>query len=201
MKLLRIDASARISESTSRKLADAFCKKWMKKYGSKTITIRDIINTPISHINQTTIQGFYTAPDARTSELEQALEISDLLIKELKSCDALLISSPMYNFGTPSALKAWIDHIIRINETFGVAQDNSFYGMVTDKKAYIITSAGAVYSNKQMEAYDFLTPYLKTVLGLIGITDVKTLPLEGTTLAPETFEQTQQKAITFIENL
>lgn len=201
MNILRIDASSRTEQSSSRSLADTLLKKIITDHPEASLIIRDIIKHPIPHINQKTIKGFYTPDDQFTDTLRGATKQSDILIRELKRADILVISSPMYNFGTPSALKAWVDQIVRINQTFGVAEDNSFYGMLNNIKTYIITSAGAVYSNDQMKSYDFLTPYLKTVLGLIGITDITVLPLEGTTLAPDIFERTKKEALTIIKNL
>lgn len=201
MKLLRIDASSRTESSESRKMADKLMHQLKNSYPDTTITIRDIIGSPLPHITQTTIEGFYTPEDKLTETLLEATQLSDTLIDELNECDTLLISTPMYNFGVPSALKAWIDQIVRINRTFGVADDNSFYGMVKHLKAYVITSAGAVYSNESMEDFDFLTGYLQTVLGLIGITDVTFLPLEGTTLDPDTFSTSLKKAEATISKL
>ncbi len=201
MQLLRIDASSRIEQSDSRNIADAFVAGFKEKHPTTQVVVRDIVQQPIPHIQQDTITGFYTPADAFTDALSDATQLSDLLINELTTSDVLLLSTPMYNFGPPSALKAWIDQIVRINKTFGVAPDNSFYGMIDNVKAYVITSAGAVYSNQPMKAYDFLSTYISTVLGLIGITDVTLIPLEGTTLDPTVFEASKNIAHTIIKNL
>ncbi len=201
MQLLRIDASSRIAQSDSRNIADTFVAGFTKKHPTTKVIVRDVVQQPIPHIQQETITGFYTLAEAITETLTEATHLSDVLINELVTSDVLLISTPMYNFGPPSALKAWIDQIVRINSTFGVAPDNSFYGMVDNVKAYIITSAGAVYSNQPMQAYDFLSSYLTTVLGLIGISDVTHIPLEGATLDPVTFEASKNKAYSIIKNL
>lgn len=201
MKLLRIDASSRIENSDSRKIADLFQKKWLQKNSDSTVVIRDIINTPIPHIQQKTIEGFYTPTDQLSDDLSKAIRLSDTLIAELKEADILLISTPMYNFSIPSALKAWVDHIVRINSTFGVNEKGGFYGKIEDLKAYIITTAGAVYDSQEMKALDFLQPYLQTVLGLIGITDITFLPLEGTTMNEEVFVKTKKSAEKIINHL
>ncbi|WP_299898200.1 NAD(P)H-dependent oxidoreductase [uncultured Aquimarina sp.] len=201
MKLLRIDASSRIENSDSRKMADLFQKQWQQKNPNSTLVARDIINTPIPHIQQKTIEGFYTPTDQLSDDLSKAIRLSDTLIAELKEADILLISTPMYNFSIPSALKAWIDHIVRINSTFGVNEEGGFYGKIEGLKAYIITSAGAVYDSQEMKALDFLQPYLQTVLGLIGITDITFLPLEGTTMNEEIFVKTKESAEEIINHL
>ncbi len=201
MKLLRIDASSRIEHSESRKIADQFQQQWQKSNPDGSLIIRDIIKQPIPHIQQKTIEGFYTPSENFTPELQDATKLSDQLIAELTGCDILLISTPMYNFGVPSALKAWVDHIIRINKTFGVSEEGAFYGMVKNVNAYIITAAGAVYASKEMKALDFLQPYLQTVLGLIGITDVTFLPLEGATMDAATFEKMKAQVLESINKI
>ncbi len=195
MKLLRIDASSRVEHSDSRKITDQFVIQWQKNNPEGMVTVRDIIQSPIPHIQQKTIEGFYTPQDQFNQELAEATLLSDTLIKELKETDILLISTPMYNFGVPSALKAWIDHIVRINATFGVSEEGAFYGIIENVKAYIITAAGAVYQSDEMKGFNFLQPYLQTVLGLIGITDVTFIPLEGTTMDVETFEKMRTEAL------
>ncbi len=195
MKLLRIDASSRIENSDSRAMANQFQKQWQTSNPKGEVILRDIIQTPITHISQKTIAGFYTPPEHLTPDLKKATVLSDELITELKRSNVLLISTPMYNFGVPSALKAWIDQIVRINTTFGVNDQGEFYGIVAGIKAYIITTSGAAYGSKEMKALDFLQPYLQTVLGLIGITDVTFIPLEGTTMDVETFQKMKTEAL------
>ncbi|MDH7447961.1 FMN-dependent NADH-azoreductase [Aquimarina sp. 2201CG14-23] len=201
MKLLRIDASSRTEGSDSRMVADQFQQQWLRSNPNGEVIIRDLIKTPIPHINQQTIEGFYTPPENFTEELADATSLSDQLISELKNTNILLISTPMYNFGVPSALKAWIDHIVRINVTFGVTEENAFFGKIQDTKAYIITTAGAVYTSEEMKALDFLQPYLQTVLGLIGITDVTFLSLQGTTMDTNFFEKSKAKAVSIIRTI
>jgi len=201
MKLLRIDASSRIEHSDSRKIADQFQQRWQENHPEGSVTIRDIIQQPIPHIHQKTIEGFYTPTAALTDELRTAIQLSDELIAELKTTDILLISTPMYNFSIPSALKAWIDHIVRIHDTFGVNEEGGFYGKVEGVKAYIITSAGAVYASEDMKVFNFLQPYLQTVLGLIGITDSTFLPIEGTTMDENAFEDSKRVIYEIIKKL
>ncbi len=201
MKLLRIDASSRIENSDSRAIAHQFQRQWQSSNPNAEVKIRDIIKNVIPHIDQKTIEGFYTPAENVTPELKKATALSDELIEELKNSDVLLLSTPMYNFGVPSALKAWIDHIVRINATFGVNDKGEFYGMVKDVKAYIITTAGAVYASDEMKALDFLQPYLKTVLGLIGITDVTFLSLEGTTMDVDTFDKMKADVVATIQTI
>ncbi len=201
MKCLKIDASARTEGSSSRDMANQLIAQLSKNHSGLQLIERDVVQNPIPHISQATITGFYTVADQLTPSLKEATRLSDTLIKELEQADILVISCPMYNFSIPSALKAWVDQIVRINRTFGVAEDNSFYGMIPDKPTYLVTSAGAVYGNETMQAFDFVSPYLKTVLGLIGISNITILPLEGSSLDPIAFEQSKTKALRTISTL
>jgi len=101
----------------------------------------------------------------------------------------------MYNFGIPSSLKAYIDHISRINQTFEITEQGEFKPLIsTVNKLVFITTTGAVFSNPQMQAMDFMTPYLKTIFGFMGISNMEVLAIEGTTMSPEAFEASKQKA-------
>ena len=109
--------------------------------------------------------------------MTQALKISDELIAELKATDHVVIGAPMYNFTTPAILKAWIDHIVRINETF----TSSYEGLVKGKKVTVIIASGSSYApGSHMESYNVEGSYMKQVLGFIGITDVNVVLAGGT---------------------
>lgn len=118
-------------------------------------------------------------PETRSPEMNAALAESEMLIKELLWADALLLGVPMYNFGIPSTLKAYIDNIVRINKTFKFfPEDNTFQGLVTEKKALIISpSAGDFVVGTPMGGMNFCDTYLRTVLGFIGIKDVTVVPV------------------------
>ena len=116
--LLRIDASSRDEGSHSRRLADAVEARFRAQYPTHDVRCRNLASDRMPHISITTIAGFWTPPAGMTPEIEEATATSDKLIAELKGADALLISSPMYNFGIPSALKAWVDQVVRVHQTF-----------------------------------------------------------------------------------
>jgi len=196
-QLLRIDASSRIKDSHSRKMADYFQKKWLAVNPNDEIILRDIIKNPLPHLTDETIAEFYNEQPA----MKAATALSDQLVKELMLADVLLISTPMYNFSVPSALKAWIDHIVRIGYTFNFDPDKGYEGLVTGKKAYIITACGAVFSDEAMIPLNFLDPYLKTLLGFLGISEVEFIPLEGTTSDEATFERSKKAAMEKIDKL
>lgn len=192
--LLRIDASSRTHGSHSRELADYFVKKWTQDFPDGDVVVRDLIAEPLPHITEQTITGFYTPERERTVELQQATALSDQLLAEMDMADALLINTPMYNFSVPSAMKAWIDQVLRMGRTFSYSPDEGFKGLSRIKSAYLITASGAVFSDEEMQSWDFLTPYLKAVLSFMGIPKIDFFALEGTTVDPAAFERTQAAA-------
>ncbi|MDD5200405.1 MAG: NAD(P)H-dependent oxidoreductase [Terrimicrobiaceae bacterium] len=180
-RILRIDASSRVTGSHSRTLADYFEQQWLRKRRDAEIRRRDLASDPIPHIAPETIAGFYTPPEQMTGELRAATAVSDTLIDELQSADILLLSTPIYNFSVPSALKAWIDQVVRIGKT--VAYDGkNFTGLVTGKRAFVICAYGAAgYAGKgPLTPFDHLAPYLKLLLGFIGISDTRVITVEAT---------------------
>ena len=182
---LRIDASSRFSGSHSRDLGDYFETEWVKKNSGARILRRDLVANPIPHIVDKTIAGFYTPPEQVTDEIQKALALSDELISEIKSADVILLTVPMYNFSIPSALKAWIDHIVRIGHTFSFDGKN-FSGLVTGKEIYVTAAygAGGYVNSGPFSAMNFLESYLKAIFGFLGFSDVRFFAVESTTIDP-----------------
>ena len=183
-RLLRIDSSARQLDSISRDLGNKFESAWIARGADFSVVRRDLADVDVPHIAQATIAAFYTPPGDMTAELRAASALSDALIAELKSADELLITAPMYNFTVPSALKAWIDQIVRINHTFAY-DGQSFKGLLTARRATVISTHGAAgYLGGAFAAADFCTPYLKFLLAFLGIATVEHIGVEGTTGDP-----------------
>lgn len=180
--ILRIDASSRFADSHSRRLADKVEAQLMQETPSYEVKRRDLASQAIPHIANETITGFYTPSEAMTPELQASTALSDELITELKGADTLILSTPMYNFGVPSALKAWIDQVVRINATFSFDGSN-FAGLVPVKRAFILTAFGAAGYGEggPFAAMNFLDPYLVSLLQFLGIGNVKVVRLESTT--------------------
>ena len=193
-KILRIDSSSRTQGSHSRELADYFQTTWLKHYPQDEVIVRDIIKTPILHITESTITGFYTPKEQLSPPLSQAIALSDELVDELQSVDALLLSVPMYNFSVPSALKAWIDQIVRIGRTFAYDGTN-FTGLVTIKQLYVICAYGSsgFGEGEALAALNFLEPYLKQLFSFLGIKNITFFNLEGTTADEATVAQNTAK--------
>jgi FMN-dependent NADH-azoreductase len=185
-KLLRIDSSARVQGSHSRELGDYFERAWTQRFPTAAITRRDLASQSVTHIDGTTIAGMFTPPEQHSAEMTAALVQSDRLIAEIKAADALLITVPMYNFGIPSALKAWIDQISRIGHTFSY-DGKSFAGLLSGKKAYIVIAygAGGYTAGGGFAAANFVEPYLKFLLGFLGFDEVVTYNHEATNTHPD----------------
>ena len=178
--LLRIDSSSRRDASHSRALADAFEAAWSSRFPDATIIRRDLAANPIAHIHETTIAGFYAPAEKLDDTLKAAVALSDRLIEEVNAADTILIATPMYNFTVPSALKSWIDQIVRINRTFSYDGTN-FTGLVKAKRVVVVTAFGAGGYGGALASANFVTPYLKFLFGFLGVADVTVIPAEATT--------------------
>lgn len=205
--ILRIDASARpgpvqageAQASFSRTLGDAILSGLIAQ-GARLGATRDLGAAPPPAIADATIKGFYTAPDAMDESLLAATALSDTLIAEIDAADVLLITAPIYNFGVPAALKAWIDQIMRINRTFAY-ENGGFRGLVHGKRAYVAYSygAGGYGEGGALHSFDFLRPYLTLILNFIGITDVTSFAVEATTADAATVEAAMAEALAGID--
>jgi len=175
--LLKIDVSPRGDYSISRKLSAEFAAKWQQAHPDGTVVLRDLVTTALPFVDLPWIAGAYSTPDQHTPEQQAALKVSDELIAELLAADEIVLATPMFNFSIPAALKAYIDHIVRINKTFNA----SYEGLAKGKKVTLIIASGSVYTpGSHMESYNAETGYLKQILGFIGITDVTVVLAGGT---------------------
>jgi FMN-dependent NADH-azoreductase len=170
MKLLQIDSSARTS-SVTRRLTAKFAEDWKKNHPDGEVIRRDLSVTAFPLI--TDDWGATYLEDSKLTPAQRSyLSTSDELIEELEAADTVVIGAPMYNFSIPSMLKAWIDQIVRIGKTLGYGP-NGPQGLLQKKKVVVITARGGAYEKgTAKEAFDFQEPYLRHILGFIGLTDV-----------------------------
>lgn len=176
--LLVIEASPRGPYSVSRRLGERFAQKWRASHGGG-VTVRDLSTTHVPYISLPWIGGAFTPAEQHSSEMADAIRVSNELVAELKAADEILIATPMYNFLIPAVLKSWVDHVLRVGLTFTM----EYEGLVTGKKATIIITSGGDFSpGSPFESANVAGSYLRQVLGLIGITDVN-IVLAGQTLA------------------
>jgi FMN-dependent NADH-azoreductase len=189
--LLQIDSSPRGQRSHSRQLTREFVEAWKHQHPGDTVTYRDLGRNPVPHIDEMTIAAAYTPPEQRTSELQAAISFSDSLVDEFLAADFYVLGVPMYNFSIPSTLKAYIDQIVRIGRTFAFQPENvanPYQPLVANKKMVIISARGGsgFGAGGRAERMNYQTPYLATIFGFIGVTDLTFIDLEnGESNAPQ----------------
>jgi FMN-dependent NADH-azoreductase len=178
-KILNIVSSVKGQDSFSNKLSNALLERLLAVYPGSTVRTRDLTKKPFPHLEESHFTAFYTPEEKRTEENKEAVEHSDQAIREIVESDILVIGVPLYNFAIPSTLKAWIDHIIRAGVTFHYTDKGSPEGLLKNKKVYLAIASGGVYSEGPMKSSDFTEPYLRKVLGFIGLTDITAFRVEG----------------------
>ena len=182
--LLHIDASPRGERSHSRRMTREFVEQWKQAHPDDTVTYRDLGRHPVPHVDEPWIAAAFTPPEQHTPELRDAIHLSDQLVDEFLAADVYVIGVPMYNFSVPSGFKAYIDQIVRVGRTVAFEPDdtaNVFKPLVLGKKMFIVEARGdsgfqpgGRYA--QMNHHD---PYLVTVFGFMGITDITFVHVEN----------------------
>ncbi|BAP30539.1 acyl-carrier protein phosphodiesterase [Chryseobacterium sp. StRB126] len=206
MKILIINASVRSKRSYSRKLTQLFVENWKTKYPSDLFTYRETGIDNITNIDEGWIAGAFKKSSDRTEENIKALQLSDELIKELKEHDMYVIGTPMYNWSIPAGLKAYIDQIMRINETWKFRSgipDGDYVGLLENKKAFILSTRGDTgYGENEKNGHvNFQTTYLKHILGIMGITDITTFSLDNEEFGGDIFENSKNKIFNAIQSI
>ncbi|BAB73804.1 FMN-dependent NADH-azoreductase [Anabaena sp. FACHB-709] len=188
--ILHIDSSPRGDRSISRKLSYEFITSWKDTHPGDTVTYRDLGHNPVPHVDEPWIAAAFSSPESHTPELKTAIELSDTLIDEFLAADRLVFGVPMYNLNIPSTFKAYIDQIVRAGKTFTV-DANGYKGLVdSSKKVLIITSRGGSYPpGTPYAAYDYQEPYLRAILGFMGLTDVTFIHAESLNMGEDAREK------------
>jgi FMN-dependent NADH-azoreductase len=177
-RILIIESSPRGAESASRRLTAKLRTRLRVLYPDAEITERDVARDPLPHLDNQTVRAISTRDRAEGESLKDVLRLSDELTQEVLSSDLLVIASPMWNFGMPSSLKAWIDHIVRAGKTFnyvGAGVD----GLAKGKKAILVLASGGIFTEGPWKSWDTVEPYLRQIVGFIGIDDVQTVRAQG----------------------
>lgn len=187
--LLKINSSILASGNANR-LADEFVAGWQASHPQGRVIERDLTRTPLPHLDETALTGFGTPADQRSPAQQAAVALSDALIEELRQADVIVLGVPMYNFGIPSPLKAWIDRVARAGITFRYTEQGPV-GLLTGKKVYVLAARGGRYAGT---AGDVQTAYLKQVLGFIGLTDIEFVYAEGLAISAESKAEAQAAA-------
>jgi FMN-dependent NADH-azoreductase len=177
--LLDINSSPLGEASISRHLTHEFVESWKLAHPDGKVINRDLTTTSIPPVSGAWVGAVYSPEDKLTPAQRELLTLSDTLIAELQSADEYVFGVPMHNFGVPSVFKLWIDQIARVNKTFSYATGTPV-GLLTGKKATVIIASGGIYDKgTAMASFNFVEPYLRTVLGFLGVTDTTFLAAGG----------------------
>ena len=193
MNILLVSSSPRGGESYSHRVARRIVDDLVDGNPGARVVVRDVARQPLPHITETFGTARVAPVEKRSDADRQALLLSDALVDELLAADVIVIAAPMHNFGLPSSLKAWIDHIVRPGRTFSYSEKGP-QGLVTGKKAVFVFARGGLYSDGPMQAFDFQEPYLRAALGFVGITDVEVVRVEGVAFGEEAVSQALRSA-------
>lgn len=177
-KLLHIDTSP-LEGSISHELTKVFAADWKTQHSEGEVIYRNLAVVHPAPIDAHWIGAAYTPPDARTPEQNSILAISDDLVQELEEAEEYVFGVAMHNFSIPSTLKLWIDQVVRTGRTFAYGEGGP-KGLLLEKRATVIIASGGVYPpDTPAAAFNHVDPYLKTILGFIGITEVQFISAAG----------------------
>ena len=195
--LLQIQTSMFSSGGESSRLAAQFVAQWRKANPAGRVIVRDIGRDPVPHLTAERFQSFLAQADARTAEQHAVAGYSDTLIDELRQADVIVLGLPMYNFGVPSTLKAYFDHVARSGVTFRYTEKGP-QGLLTGKKAYVFATRGGLYVGTPL---DTQTSYVRDFLRFLGIDDVEFVYAEGLAMGDAAKSEALAKAGRAIQSL
>jgi FMN-dependent NADH-azoreductase len=191
--ILQLNASILSEQGQSSRLANEF----VGQLGNVEVIARDLASEPVPHITAERFGAFTTPKEKRTPEQEKIVAYSDGLIEELKRADIIVLGLPMYNFGVPSTLKAYFDHIARAGVTFNYTATGPV-GLLTGKKAYVFATRGGMYLGTPR---DTQTAYVRDFLAFLGVTDVEFVYAEGLAISETSRNAALAKARAEFERL
>ena len=181
MKILHVSCSPRGQASESYRLSQNIIGLLLKSDPAAMLIDRVIGGGSIPQVDD----DFAVSQQSLADVSQQgSASLSEELIRELQSSDVVVISTPMHNFTVPSTLKAWIDHVARVRWTFDVGPGGKI-GLLRDRPVFVAVSSGGRFSGERTRQPDFLTPYLKAILGMIGLHDLTFFSVEGTAFGPD----------------
>ncbi|HTE41659.1 MAG TPA: NAD(P)H-dependent oxidoreductase [Steroidobacteraceae bacterium] len=182
--LLKVQSSLHGETAQSAQLADRYVAQWLALNPGGRVVTRDVSKDPVPHLTSERFAAFASKAEARTAEQQAVLNYSDALIAEVKNADDVVFAVPMYNFGVPSTLRAYFDHIARSGVTFKYTATGP-QGLLTGKQTTVFITRGGFYP----EINDTQTAYLKQFLGFIGLANVQFVYAEGLSIDAATREK------------
>ena len=181
-QVLVLNSSLSGEASVSRLLVAETVSQIVARDPTAKLVFRDLAQAEIPHLNLLTVAGVRAT--ATTPAETKARDLSDELISELRGADTIVIGAPMYNFSIPSTLRTWFDHVLRAGETFSYSESGP-KGLLEGKRVIVVESRGGLYSEGPAQALDFQEPYLRQLLGFIGLTDVTFVQAEKIGYGPD----------------
>jgi FMN-dependent NADH-azoreductase len=196
-KLLQLNTSLFSANGQSSRLAERFVAAWRARHPGAEVAVRDLAGEPVPHLDAERFLAFIAKPEERSPRQQAIAAFSDALIEELKAADVVVIGLPMYNFGVPSTLKAYFDHIARAGITFRYTA-NGPEGLLSGKKAYVFAARGGRYAGTPLDSQ---TGYVRDFLAFLGITDVEFVYAEGLNMGESSKESALADARQRLEEL
>ena len=189
MNILRVSCSPRGTDSESYKLSQKIVEHLRKIEPTALLVDRVVGGGALAPVDEAYAISQGSAADVSQ---EGSASRSETLIQELESADVVVIATPMHNFSVPSALKLWIDHVVRVRRTFNVGRDGKI-GLLCDRPVFVAVSSGGKFSGDDARQPDFVTPYLKAILGIIGLRDLTFFCVQGTAFGPQFVAETRAR--------
>ena len=185
MKILQINTSARSAGANSTRLADSITARLKARNPAAAIELRDLAANPHPVLDEAALGALFTPAEHRTAEQAARVALDDALIAQLQAADVIVLGVPMYNFGVPVQLKTWIDAIAKAGTTFRYTE-NGPEGLIKGKKVYVALARGGIYRDTPADSQ---VPYLKAVLGFVGMTDVDFIYAEGLAMGADSADK------------
>ena len=195
-KLLHIKASVFGDEGQSSQLAARYIDQWQQRNLGNEVIVRDLVGDSVPHLDGAVVGAFFTPEEQRSAEQQAIVDFSDTLIKELQDADEIVLGLPLYNFGVPSQMKAYFDHLARAGVTFKYTETGPV-GLLEDKPLRVFATRGGLYKDTGM---DHQVPFLKQFLGFIGLNNVEVIYAEGLSME-EVKEDSLAKAREAVDQL
>ena len=187
--LLYVQSSIFGEAGQSSQLAQALIQDWQAQNPAGEVIVRDLASAPLPQLDAQRFQAFTSTPDQRTAAQQDALELSDQLLEEVRRADMLIVGVPMYNFGVPSQLKSWFDHLARAGVSFKYTE-NGPVGLLENKPVLLLATRGGLYREAGL---DHEIPFVQQFFAFIGLSDTRVIYAEGLSMA-EVREQSLDRA-------
>ena len=197
MKILQINASARSTGANSTRLADAVTARLLAADPQAVVELRDLAAQPHPVLDEPALGALFTPVEQRTPEQAARVALDDALIAQVQASDVIVLGVPMYNFGVPVQLKTWIDAIARAGVTFRYTA-NGPEGLLKGKKVYVALARGGLYRNTPADSQ---VPYLSSVLGFLGLTDIEFIYAEGLAMGADSAGKAFAEAVAHLDQL